>query len=115
MASTMAPLRCIGIHQAVLAGDGSTVLLELAMANGKTFPLELTVAGVELMSRALFAAAQALGDAHPTERPLAETSAEQAVQFSAQAQQARPQPGGATQLLLRAGCIDLAVTLPGGD
>ena len=38
--TTMDPLRCVGIRQAVLSGDGSTVLLEMSMANGKIFPLE---------------------------------------------------------------------------
>ncbi len=60
--TSMAPLRCTGIKQVVLSEDGTAVLLELAMANGKTFPLELAAEGVELLTRALLVSAQALGE-----------------------------------------------------
>ncbi len=60
--TSMAPLRCTGIKQVVLSDDGTAVLLELAMANGKTFPLELAAEGVELLTRALLVSAQALGE-----------------------------------------------------
>ena len=63
MTTTLPPLRCIGLKQAVLSDDGRAVLLELAMANGKIFPLELEAGGVDLLLRALFMSARALGEA----------------------------------------------------
>ena len=53
MTTTLAPLRCTGLKQVVLSDDGRAVLLELTMANGKVFPLELETGGVDLLLRAL--------------------------------------------------------------
>lgn len=61
MSSTMEPLRCVGLKQAVLSDDGQAVLLELLMANGKIFPLELNAGGVELLTKTLYMSAQAMG------------------------------------------------------
>ncbi len=110
--TTMDPLRCVGIRQAVLSGDGSTVLLEMSMANGKIFPLELNAPGVELMSRALMACAQALGGARPTERALAETQAAEAVVVPVDELALHRPDDASAQLLARVGCIDLALALP---
>jgi hypothetical protein len=109
--ATMAPLRCLGIKQVVLSDDGQAVLLELAMANGQIFPLELGVGGVELLSRALLTSAQALGEQQLPRAPLAETEAGVAVHVPAQAFEVRAQPDGGRMLLARVGCIDLGLDL----
>lgn len=61
MSSTMEPLRCVGLKQAVLSDDGKAVLLELLMANGQIFPLELNDGGVELLLRTLQRSAEVMG------------------------------------------------------
>lgn len=79
--TTMAPLRCTGIKQVVLSDDGTAVLLELAMANGKIFPLELEAPGVELLTRALLLSAEALGDSTKGQTPLSGTPASEAIEM----------------------------------
>lgn len=106
--ATMAPLRCLGIKQVVLADNGQAVLLELAMANGQIFPLELTAGGVELLSRALLTSAQALGEP-PT--ALAETDPRVAVHAPVRHAEVRALDGGGRMLLARVGCIDLGLDL----
>lgn len=110
--ASMDPLRCIGIRQAVLSKDGSAVLIEMLMANGKLFPLELTAAGVELMARALFASSQAMGEAQPTQRALADTKPEEAVWVPLAEQATRSGPDGQPHWLVRSGCLDLLISAP---
>ena len=112
MASSMDPLRCIGIRNAVLSTDGKTVLIEMIMDNGKLFPLELTAGGVELMSRAMFASSLALAEAEPTERALADTQTEQAVWVPLHEQASRTGADGRPQWLVRSGCLDLLIGAP---
>lgn len=107
----MAPLRCLGIKQVVLSDDGSAVLLELAMANGQIFPLELGTGGVELLSRALLTSAQALGESAPPREPLSAIAARVAVHVSAHDFAVRSQVDGGRMLLARVGCIDLGLDL----
>lgn len=110
--ATMEPLRCLGIKEAVLSDDGTAVLLELAMANGKIFPLELQAGGVELLLRALFASSQALAEKAPKPAPLRETRIEEAVRVGPAADfLVHPQSGGGARLTLRVGPVDLAVDL----
>ncbi len=106
--ATLAPLRCMGIKQVVLSDDGKAVLLELAMANGQIFPLELNAGGVELLSRALLTSAQALAE---PPAPLAETETRMAVHVPAQTFAVRALPEGGRMLLARVGCIDLGLDL----
>lgn len=110
--TSMAPLRCIGLKQAVLSDDGTAVLLELAMANGKIFPLELDAAGVDLLARALLLSADALGEKQSVRKPLADTAPNEAVALRAQAVQASTRPDGSASLLLRAGSLDVHLSLP---
>ena len=112
MASSMDPLRCIGIRNAVLSTDGTTVLIEMIMDNGKLFPLERTAGGVELMSRAMFASSLAIAEKEPTERPLAETQPEQAVWVPLHEQAERTGKDGRPQWLVRSGCLDLLIGAP---
>lgn len=110
--ATLDPLRCLGIKEVVLSDDGSAVLLELAMANGKIFPLELQAGGVELLMRALFASAQALADKQPKPAALADTRVEEAVLVGpASEHMVQRQNGGGARLTLRVGVTDLAVDL----
>ena len=114
MTTTLAPLRCTGLKQVVLSDDGRAVLLELAMANGKTFPLELEAGGVDLLLRALLMSAQALGGAAAERRaPLDELPPEAPVQVPVEAAAPGTAADGAPRLLLRVGSVDLAVALPG--
>lgn len=103
MTTTMEPLRCVGLKTAVLSDDGTAVLFELMMANGKIFPLELTTEGVTLMVRSLLAAAQAL--------PAAEGSVDldSAVRLSADALRAHRRDDGSVWWTLRHGSVDLAL------
>lgn len=110
--TSMAPLRCIGLKQAVLSDDGTAVLLELAMANGKIFPLELDAAGVDLLARALLLSADALGEKQSGRKPLADTAQNEAVALRAQAVLANARPDGSASLLLRAGSLDVHLSLP---
>ena len=110
--TTMDPLRCTGLKQAVLSDDGRAVLLELFMANSKIFPLELDAAGVDLLTRALLMSAQALAKAEPPARALAETDPAHAVQLQTDALALRGQPGGEAALLLRVGTLDLHLSGP---
>lgn len=110
--TSMAPLRCIGLQQAVLSDDGSAVLLELAMANGKIFPLELDARGIELLTRALLLSAGAVGESQPGRKPLADSAADEAVALTAQAVQARAQADGSASLMLRAGSLDIHLSVP---
>lgn len=116
MTTTMAPLRCIGLKQVVLSDDGRAVLLELAMANGKIFPLELEAGGVDLLLRALFLSAQALGDTAVADRaPLAALPPAAPVPLQAAAvASGAASDGTPARLLLRVGSVDLAVALPDG-
>ena len=115
MTTTLAPLRCIGLKQVVLSDDGRAVLLELAMANNKIFPLELEAGGVDLLLRALRMSAQALGGAAAAGRAaLDELPPEAPVQVPAEAAAAGTGADGGPRLLLRVGSVDLAVALPAG-
>jgi hypothetical protein len=105
-------LRCIGLKQAVLSNDGTAVLLELSMANGKIFPLELDSAGVASLTGALLVSAQALGEAQPPRQALESVAPAEAVAIPVKAVQARSQPDGSAALLLRAGSLDLIASLP---
>lgn len=108
--ASMDPMRCIGIRNAVLSTDGSTVLIEMILDNGKLFPLELTAGGVELMSRALFASSKALAEAKPPEKPLAETTPQLAVWVPVHGEETRTGPDGQPQRLVRSGCLDLLIS-----
>lgn len=110
--TTMAPLRCVGLKQALFSDDGKAVLLELAMANGKIFPLELDAGGVDLLTRALLLSAGALGEKQDQRKPLAEVAPDEAVALTAQAIHASGRPDGSASLLLRAGALDLHLSLP---
>ena len=115
MTTTLAPLRCIGLKQVVLSDDGRAVLLELAMANGKTFPLELEAGGVDLLLRALLMSAQALGGAAAEGRAALDALAPEApVQVPAEAAAPGTASDGTPRLLLRVGSADFAVALPAG-
>ena len=115
MTTTLAPLRCIGLKQVVLSDDGRAVLLELAMANQKIFPLELEAGGVDLLLRALMMSAQALGGAAVEGRPALDALPPEApVQVRAEAAAAGTGADGVPRLLLRVGSADLAVALPAG-
>lgn len=108
--TSLAPLRCTGLRQAVLSDDGSAVLLELAMANGQLFPLELDGDGVELLTRALLACAQALGERQRDRPPLSETVVSQAVQLPVQGLESIPTADGKhAALVVRAGSLDIAL------
>lgn len=109
--ATMEPLRCIGLKQAVLSDDGQAVLLELMMANGQIFPLELQAGGVELLSRVLLGSAEALGAAQAPRAALAEIDLTLPVRVPVQALEVRAQPEGGPVLLARAGAIDLGIRL----
>lgn len=110
--TTMAPLRCLGLKEAVLSEDGKAVLLELVMANGQIFPLELDAGGVELLMRALFASAQALGGKAGKPQALADSSPAESVLVGPPDEfLVRAQPDGAASLHLRLGSVDLAVGL----
>jgi hypothetical protein len=115
MTTTLPPLRCVGLKQAVLSDDGRAVLLELAMANGKIFPLELEAGGVDLLLRALFMSARALGEAGADGRAALDALPPEApVQLAADAAAVSRAAGDApARLLLRVGSVDLAVALPG--
>jgi hypothetical protein len=115
MTTTLAPLRCIGLKQAVLSDDGRAVLLELAMANGKVFPLELEAGGVDLLLRALLMSAQALGSAAAENRAALDALPPEApVQVPAEAVAPGAAADGTPRLLLRVGSADFAVALPAG-
>ncbi|MDL2338397.1 MAG: hypothetical protein QFE16_11195 [Pseudomonadota bacterium] len=109
--SSIPPLRCVGINQAILADDGAAVLLELIMDNGQTFPLELDSEGVELLSRVVLAAAHAMGTEQPDRPPLAETVPSESVQMSANEVIVRAHADGPV-LALRVGSIDVTLRLP---
>lgn len=113
--TSMAPIRCTGIKQVLLSDDGSAVLLELAMANGKTFPLELESAGVELLTRALLVSAQAVGAPGQERQPLTSTPVSEAIDVPVQALSVRSQDDGSSALMLRTGCLDLRLALPDAD
>lgn len=110
--TSMAPIRCTGIKQVLLSDDGSTVLLELTMANGKTFPLELEAKGIELLTRALLVSAQAVGGPPRERQPLISTPVSEAIDVPVQALVARAQADGSSALMLRTGCLDLRLALP---
>ena len=115
MTTTLDPLRCTGLKQVVLSDDGRAVLLELAMANGKIFPLELEAGGVDLLLRALLMSAQALGGAAAAGRAALDALPPEApVQVPADAAAAGTAADGTPRLLLRVGSADLAVALPAG-
>ena len=61
--SSISPLRCVGINEAILADDGTAVLFELIMDSGQIFPLELDSEGLELLSRVVLAGTQVLANA----------------------------------------------------
>ena len=111
----MAPIRCNGIKQVLLSDDGTAVLLELAMANGKTFPLELESSGIELLTRALLVSAQAIDGPLPARKPLTSTPVSEAIEVPVQALAARSQADGSSALMLRTGCLDLRLALPDAD
>ena len=109
--ASMEPLRCVGLKQAVLSNDGSAVLLELVMINGKIFPLELQAGGVDLLARALLMAAQSMGTAQPGRAPLSAVDPATAVRVAPDAAHVRALPHGSAALLLRVGTLDLSVSI----
>lgn len=109
--SSIPPLRCVGINQAILADDGDAVLLELIMDNGQIFPLELDAAGVDLLSRVVLAGAQAMGTEQPERTPLADTVPSESVQMAAHEVVVRAHADGPV-LAMRVGCIDITLRLP---
>ncbi len=109
--SSIPPLRCVGINQAILADDGAAVLLELLMDNGQIFPLELDSTGVDLLSRVVLAGAHAMGTEQPERTPLAETVPSESVQMSAHEVVVRAHADGPV-LAMRVGCIDVTLRLP---
>ena len=109
--SSIPPLRCIGINEAILADDGTAVLFELVMDNGQIFPLELDSEGLELMSRVVLAGAHAMGTEQADRKPLAETVPSESVHMSAHEVVVRAHADGPV-LVLRVGSIDITLTLP---
>jgi hypothetical protein len=109
--SSIPPLRCIGINEAILADDGTAVLFELVMDNGQIFPLELDTEGLELLSRVVLAGAQAMGVDQPDRKPLAETVPSESVQMAAHDVVVRANADGPV-LVLRVGSIDITLRLP---
>ncbi len=109
--TTLKPLRCIGIQQAILADDGLAVLIEMIMENGQIFPLELDADGVDLMARATLMAAHAMGIEQADRTPLAETVPSESVQMAAHEVIVRAHADGPV-LALRVGSIDVTLKLP---
>ncbi|MFM9917800.1 MAG: hypothetical protein ACKVOX_18515 [Rhizobacter sp.] len=109
--SSIPPLRCIGINEAILADDGTAVLFELVMDNGQIFPLELDSEGLELLSRVVLAGAQAMGTEQPDRKPLAETVPSESVQMAADEVVVRANADGPV-LVLRVGSLDITLRLP---
>ena len=109
--SSLPPLRCIGINEAILADDGQAVLFELVMDTGQIFPLELDSEGLELMSRVVLAGAQAMGTEQPDRKPLSETVPSESVQMAAHEVVVRANADGPV-LVLRVGSIDITLRLP---
>lgn len=109
--SSISPLRCIGINEAILADDGTAVLFELVMDSGQIFPLELDSAGLELLSRVVLAGTQAMGTDQPDRKPLADTVPSESVQMVAHDVVVRAHADGPV-LVLRVGSIDITLRLP---
>ena len=109
--SSISPLRCVGINEAILADDGTAVLFELIMDSGQIFPLELDSEGLELLSRVVLAGTQAMGTKQPGRKPLAETVPSESVQMSANEVLVRANADGPV-LLMRVGSIDITLNLP---
>lgn len=109
--SSLPPLRCIGINEAILADDGTAVLFELVMDNGQIFPLELDGEGLELMSRVVLAGAHAMGIEQADRKPLSETVPSESVHMAAHEVVVRAHADGPV-LVMRVGAIDITLTLP---
>lgn len=109
--SSISPLRCIGINEAILADDGTAVLFELVMDNDQICPLELDSVGLELLSRVVLAGAHAMGVDQPDRPPLAETVPSDSVQMVAHEVIVRAHADGPV-LVLRVGSIDVTLRLP---
>ncbi len=107
--TSMTPLRCTGIQQVVLSDEATAVLLELRMANGKIFPLELDAGGVSLLTRALLVCGQALGEKQTPRPPLTSTPLSETVQLRVQSAHAVRQADGKAALMLRSGTLDLSL------
>jgi len=103
MTTTLAPIRLAGLKQAVLSDDDSAVLLELQMANGKIFPLELDAAGITLLLRTLLASAAAMPE------PAATVDMNTVVKLPAERLQPARSSDGSNWWAMRVGCVDLAI------
>jgi hypothetical protein len=103
MSTTLAPIRLAGLKQAVLSDDDSAVLLELIMANGKIFPLELDAGGITLLLRTLLASAAAMPE--PTDT----VDMNSVVKLPAERLTAARSSDGTQWWALRVGSVDLAI------
>lgn len=105
------PLRCVGINQAILSDDRTSVLLDLVLDNGLTFPFELDAEGIELMSRVVLAGAHAMGVDQAGRPALAQTVPSDSVQMVAHEVIVRAHADGPV-LAMRVGAIDVTLKLP---
>lgn len=103
MSTTLAPLRLAGLKQAVLSDDDSAVLLELVMANGKIFPLELDAGGITLLLRTLLASAAAMPE------PADVVDMSTVVKLPADRLAATRASDGSQWWAMRVGSVDLAI------
>jgi hypothetical protein len=103
MSTTLAPIRLAGLKQAVLSDDDSAVLLELQMANGKIFPLELDAAGITLLLRTLLASAAAMPE------PPAAVDMSTVVKLPAERLTSARASDGSQWWAMRVGSVDLAI------
>lgn len=103
MTTTLAPIRLAGLKQAVLSDDDRAVLLELKMANGQIFPLELDAADITLLLRTLLASAAAMPE------PAATVDMNTVVKLPAERLSTARSSDGSKWWAMRIGSVDLAI------
>jgi len=103
MSTTLPPLRLAGLKQAVLSDDDSAVLLELVMANGKIFPMELDAGGISLLLRTLLASAAAMPE------PAETVDLNSVVKLPAERLSTARSSDGSQWWAMRIGSVDLAI------